>query len=463
MLSMRVMAYTFHNTTAWWRHVTGRLDFATKTILVSDLPDADIDISPRFHEYMNAPGIAERAVQALGDDGCADIIGRCRLLRILDRDLALRMIGAMWLTIEELLDQERPDLFLCFVVDRYILDLFQRALVKRDVRYVGLAIGVLPDTFMFMARGEYIPVREPTDAEIDDAVAALAQPEFVPDYARAQRFGIARFLALYLRFTARWAVFEAARLIRRRPYDYRYLTARSPASGFRVRLRDWGITRYFRDDWRQRLDETPFERRVFIALSVNPEAAIEYWLHDRAMVDYASVLERLARVLGAAGFGLFVKDHPNQFGFRQVELYSALARFPAVTFVPYDVPGQWLIDRCRATFTWTGTVGLQAAMAGRSAIIDASAYYFVRELFIALSRPEDIDDLPARLEKFIPPLLVEGARRALARHFLRSSVPGSYLSWRRFSADDPEAVEHAETLVVSLNRYLPAILAIRAA
>jgi len=451
------MIFTFHNTTKWWRYVASRLQFATETVVVSDLPDADVDINPAFHRHMRVAGIERDGLDALGQDTCEDVIARCRLLRVLERDVAMRMIGAMWRTIQEVLDRERPDLFLSFVVDRYILDLFERALARRGVRYVGVAIGVLPETCMFMARGEYLPVREPLETEVDDAVAALAQPQFVPTYAAGRRFGLARFLSLYARFTVRWLLFEVMAFVRRLPYDYRYLTARSPASGFRVRLRDWSVMRFFRRDWKDALDATPVGLRVFAALSVNPEAAIEYWLRNPAMVDYQAVLERATNALGAAGFRVFVKDHPNQFGFRQVELFSELARNPAVTFVPYDVPGQWLIDQCHATFTWTGTVGLQAAMAGRCAVVDASAYYFVDGLFVGVEDPRDLDELPTKLRNCKSAMPLAEARQAIARHFLRSSVPGDYTSWKGFETKDAERVRKTEALVNSLNVYLPGI------
>jgi hypothetical protein len=460
---MKVMIYTFSNTTQWWRYLASRLDFATQTVLVSDLPDADVDISESFHQNMRAPDIEREALEVLGERECQQVIARCRLLRVLDRDVAVRMIGAMLRTIEDLLDRERPDVFLCFIVDRYILDLFERSLTRRGVRYVGMAIGVLPDTFMFTARGEYVPIREPSEAEVDAAVATLAQPNFLPNYVTNTGFGLIRFLRRYGHFTARWLAFEALRLIRRVPYDYRYLSARSAKSGFRVRLRDWAVMRYFKSDWGQSLEATPFERRVFIALSVNPEAAIEYWVRDLAMIDYANVLQRAARSLGNSGFRLFVKDHPSQFGFRQVELFAALAEHPAVTFVPYEVPGQWLIDQCRATFTWTGTVGLQAAMAGRCAVVESSAYYVVDGLFIGVANPDDTDDLAGRIDLFRPALPLPEARRALARKLLRSTVPGVYLSWRGFTPTDQERVRQAETVVESLNRYLPLLATRRAA
>jgi capsular polysaccharide biosynthesis protein len=454
------MIFTFHNTTEWWRYLASRLEFATATLLVSDLPDADIDISPAFHEYMQEKGIEREGLAALGDDACDDVIARCRLLRVLDRHVAMRMIGAMWRTIEDLLDHEKPELFVCFIIDRYILDLFDRALKRRGVRYVGLAIGVLPETFMFMARGEHTSIREPSDTEVESATAMLTQPEFVPSYVTAKRFDLARFLGLYLHLTTRALVFALLRIVRNRPYDYVYLAARWPACGFRVRLRDWRVMRYFRADWRDELVRVPFERRVFLALSVNPEAAIEYWVRDPRMIDYETVLEQLAVTFGRSGFRLFVKDHPSQFGYRRIELIEKLARTGDVSFVPYDVPARWLIEQCRTTITWTGTVGLQSAVEGRCAVVAEGVYYFVRGLLLAM-RSDELDELPRLVADFAPDVDLPEVRRVLVRHLLRASAPGVYMSWKDFTRNDPERVQRAATLVESLNRYIPALAAKR--
>ena len=451
------MIFTFSNTTPWWRYIATNLRFASSTVLVSDLPDADIDISPDFHENVRRDGIAQHALDTLGADVCDDVIARCRLLRVLDRGTALRMIGAMWTTINHLLDAERPDLFLCFLVDRYILDLFERALRARGVRYVGIAIGVLAETVMFMSRGEYVVVREPSDDEVEHAVRTLTEPDFLPSYVPRQRFGWPAFLRKYAHFTARWLAFEALRVLRRCPYDYRYLATRSAQSGFRVRLKDWRVMRSVDRDWRRTFDATAPDRRVFVALSVNPEAAIEYWVRDLALVDYGTVLDRVTDRFAAEGYHLFVKDHPSQFGFRQIELIRRLVARGNVTFIPYEVAGQWLVANCGATFTWTGTVGLQAAFAGRCAVVEADAYYVVDGLFVTFRRALDIDGLPLRVAQFALPVSLDDARRALARHLLRATVPGDYLSWRDFSPSDPSHVARVASLVESLNTYLPTL------
>lgn len=452
----RVMVYPLHNTTAWWRHVAKNLTFATDTTVVSDLKDADICITPAFYKTMNDARAGQLALDAFGSEGCAEIIARCRFLRVFDPDMAHRMIGAMWRAIDEAVERYAPDVLLSCVVDRYSLDIFERVLRKRGVRYVGLAISPVPDQIMFMAKGEYLPVCEPSDQEIEDAIATLTPPHFLPSYVGTQSFGLKRFARLYGYFTLRWLTFEVLQLWERNPFEHRYRSTRDPASGFRIRLRDWEVVRQVNPRWRERFDATPRERRIFLGLQVVPEAAIDQWVQDLGLIRHEEVFERAATVLTAAGYQVFVKDHPSQFGFRQIEHVRRLTAIPGVTFVPYEVPGRTLTDNCHATLTLTGTVGLQAALSGRGAIVSSDTYYAFPGRFILLNTREDIETLPQALRAFTPPADLHQDRRMVVRHLLRSSVPGT-LNWLKWSpASDPD--NKVDGTIQSLNQYGPQLL-----
>jgi hypothetical protein len=452
------MVFTTGRTTAWWRHVAASIAGASETVVVGELPEADVDITAALAKRVSARGAAVIALNELGERDCEEIIRRCRLLRIIDRDLALRMIGAMWRVIQDLLEEQKPDAFACFVVDRYVLDLFDRALRERGATYVGIAAGILPETLMFMSRGEYLPVREPLPEEVDAAVSALSARDFVPTNAWVRRFGLRQFLGTYVRTNARSLAFGLLRRLRRKSWDFRYLVARYAETGARVRLRDRRITRVIADDWRDRLEKVPFDRRVFVALPVTPEASIDYWIGDLDLVDYATAFEKVARALGSAGFGLFVKDHPAHFGFRQMDFIRRLERCPGVTFVPYGVPARELIELCKSTFTLTGTVGFEAAFAGRCAVVHAGAYYAADGLFVGINGLDDVSRLPERIDAFAPAGDLASRRRTLAERLLRSSVPAAYSSWRGFSERDPKAVASASSVGEAIDRYLPTIL-----
>ena len=57
---------------------------------------------------------------------------------------------------------------------------------------------------------------------------------------------------------------------------------------------------------------------------------------------------RYCEVLGQAGYHIFVKDHPLQFGFRQRELFERLSKLPLGHLVPYDVSANFLLERARS-------------------------------------------------------------------------------------------------------------------
>lgn len=448
-----VMIFPLHNTTAWWRHVASRLTFASRTMLVADLDhDVDVSITGDFYRVLRGKDAGRIALDALGSEACQEVIARCRFLKTLDSGLALGMIGAMWKVLDDVVERERPDVVLSCVVDRYLLDVLDRVLARRGIKYVGLAVSPTPDQVMFMAKGEYLPVREPSDEEVDRTIERIVAPTFRPAYLPLRpRYDFRHFVRIYAHFTLRWLAFEALRRWERNPLDFRYRSACSIAPGYRVRVEDWAVMRHLDQAWETKLQAVAHDRRVFLALSVTPEAAISYWIQHLDLIDEDVVFERTVQVLAAAGYHIFVKDHPSQFAFRKRELVERLAEIPGVTFVPYDVTAKTLIDRCKTTLTLTGTVGFEAMMAGRCAVVAASAYYVADPYFVTLDSLAGISDLPGRIERFQMPRDLVAARRAVMHRLLRSCVPGQ-LSWLKWSPDGATA-RTADSLIESLNAY----------
>jgi hypothetical protein len=449
------MVYPLHNTTAWWRHVAANLNFATDTTVVSDLKDAELCTMPGFYQAMKDPRIAQVGVDVFGEDGCADIIARCRLLRVLDVNLAHRMIGAMWRTVDEIVDRYRPDMMLSCLVDRFALDVFERILRARGVRYIGLGISPVQDQIMFMAKGEYLPVRVPTDEEVDRAIDAMTAPGFVPSYVQSKH-GWRHFARLYAHFTARWLAFEVLQRVERNPLEHRYRAPRYPACGYRVRLRDWEVMRHVDRDWRASFDVTPPHRRVFLGLQVTPEAAIDYWIKPLDLIAYERNFEDAASALTRGGYRVFVKDHPSQFGFRRIEHIRRLTAIPGVTLVPSEVPAATLIAETHATVTLTGTVGLQAVLAGRTGAVAADTYYATEGAFVLLRDAADIQTLPQRLDAVTPRPNLKEVQRLVMRRLLCASVPGA-LHWLKWSPQAGGLTKVAQ-LKESLNRYAPLFL-----
>lgn len=193
---------------------------------------------------------------------------------------------------------------------------------------------------------------------------------------------------------------------------------------------------------------------MFCGLQLFPEASLDYWLNSLDMLAHDDVIVRYCEVLGNAGYHVFIKDHPLQFGFRQRELFERLSRLPTVTCVPYDVTANYLIERCDVSVTLTGTIGYQAALAGLCSVV-TEAYYADEEHYLHVRNFSEIDNIVDRIEQWRSPADIDEARRQIVRKLAAAGAPGNYFTWKRFDPDDEDAQQSVKTLVRSLNRYLP--------
>ncbi|OKO77117.1 hypothetical protein [Bradyrhizobium sp. AS23.2] len=345
---------------------------------------------------------AAAALDRFGQGGCADIILRCRVLRSIDRDLALRMIGGMTQAIEQAFDRLGPDLVMTFTIDRYVMDVMERIARRRGIDFLEMTTSIIPDQVMLMRRGKPVWLREPSREDIDAAVGQLCREDFAPAYVRdAKRFSLARFWRIFGYYALRGAFFNVLRFLKRDRYNCHYLDALKRLK-HKVRMRDASVLGLLDHGWDKRLAEVPRERRVFLGLQLFPEASMDYWLESQDLLAHDDVVVRYCEALGRAGYRIFVKDHPLQFGFRQRELFERLAKLPFVVLVPYDVPANLLIGKCAVSVTFTGTIGFQAALAGLCSIA-TEPYYATEQHFLHVRDTNEVDGVVERLAQWQSP------------------------------------------------------------
>ncbi len=452
-----ILVYSRFRTTAWWRYIASQLDCATSSTIASDFQgDGDFYVMADFYRNLDSPDMQHAAEKAFGESVCADIVARCRLLRILDPVLAMKMVNAMCRTLEELLEREGPALILSFCIDYYAVDILERLGAVRGLPFVGLSAAPVSGRALVSVRGEHTFVREPSDEEVEEALAMIVDASFAPYLPERPRYDKGRFVRELVRSRAREAAFALIARKNHDPLNYHYWLPK-PNMGYRVRARDWGVQRFVRHDWRMQLEATPFERRVFVPLPVQPESTIDYWVKSRDLLDYDAVLEQLLPILSDAGYVLFLKDHPNMFAIRSVDLIERLASIDNVVLVPYEVTAPELITKCKGLLTSGGTAGVQAALAEKSAVI-LDSYYYMPGPFIRLGSAANFINVAGELASFVPSTVDDEGKRELVRHILRTCFFGDAASWRGFRADRPTSVEKVRSLVSSLNAYLPALI-----
>ena len=127
-----------------------------------------------------------------------------------------------------------------------------------------------------------------------------------------------------------------------------------------------------------------------------------------------------------------------QFGFRQTELLDRLLALPNVVLVPYDVSGNELTSQVGASFTCTGTLGLQAALAGLTSVVTES-YYAGDPDFVIFRERDEVPNLAQRVlaNAFMDP--VEVRRERIIASLLRGSFKADYFSFQGFNPERPSA------------------------
>jgi hypothetical protein len=367
------------------------------------------------------------------------------------------MIGGMAQAIEVAFDRLDPRLILSFTMDRYVMDVMERIARSRGINFLEMTTSAIPDRIIFQRRGQPFLLREPSAAELDEAVEVLCSQNFAPVYVRdAKKFSLGKFWQIFIYFSVRGAFFDIWRFFRRDRYNCHYLDALKRLK-HKVRVGDVAVLGLLRKDWKARLDAVPKNRRVFCGLQLFPEASLDYWLKSPDMLAHDDAVVRYCEVLGNAGYHTFIKDHPLQFGFRQRELLQRLSRMPSVTCVPYDVAANYLIERCDVSVTFTGTIGYQAALAGLCSVV-TDAYYADEEHYLHVRNFNEIDHIVERIEKWRPPANLDVARREIVRKLVAAGAIGNYFTWKNFDPNDEQARQAVQSLVDSFNRYLPALL-----
>lgn len=453
----RLVFFTIHRTTAWWRYLGSRIDFADVTVLSDLRGEGDRSLVDDFYHFIGKGDAAAVAIARFGEDGCADIILRCRVLRSIDRGLALRMIGGMTQAVERAFDDLDPDLVMTFTIDRYVMDVMARTARARGVDFLEMTASIIPNRVTLMRRGEPVRLHEPAPSEVEAAIQLLCKEDFAPVYVQnLKKFSTARFWGVYGYYAVRGAFFNVWRFLKRDRYSLHYLDALKRLD-HKVALADVAVLGLLHRDWESRLAEVPRERRVFIGLQLFPEASMDYWLKSKEMLAHDDILVRYCEVLGAAGYRIFVKDHPLQFGFRQRDLYIRLSKLPAVTLVPYDVPANLLIQKCAVSITFTGTIGLQAALAGLCSVA-TDPWYATEKHFLHVRNVEEVGRIAEKLANWQPPDDFAATQREVMRHLASISVEGDYFTWRKFNSEDQAVRERVEPLARSLNAYLPKFL-----
>lgn len=449
----RVLIYPVHRTVAWWRFVGRNLGWGDSVVVTDLRGEGDISVVDDFYKEMcRLRREANPTSDLFTPEQVADIIARCRLLRWLDQRLAKAMVHAMAIVMDAVLEQVDPRVVLSFPIDRYVSDVLERLAHARGIKYLELTASVVPGMSMLLYRGALVQVAAPPPRELVEAtVNEIANPTFLPTYVQKKsKYTKGKFLRTLSYFRIRALAFKVISWAKRDPLNLHYLDAQ-PFLGHKCRWKDIRVVDLCDANWRAKTERFPQARRVMFGLQLFPEASIDYWLRNVDLIDHENLVVEAAAAFSNQGFVVLVKDHPSQFGFRQTEFLDRLLTLPNVVMVPYEVSGNELLALCGTSFTCTGTLGLQAALAGLISVVTES-YYAMEPDFLMLRERGEVTDLAQRVvaNRFSDP--IEARRERIIGNLLRGSFEAGFFSFHDFNANQPSA--GALNLAKALGRRL---------
>ncbi len=437
-MTERVLIYSIHRMQGWWRGLGDHLGYDGVVVLTDRRGAGDRWVTDDFYRAYKTLRRGDASPRLLTDAEVADVVARCRVLRWLPVTKAAVMVEAMSRAMDKALDEVAPSAVLSFPIDSYVSDVLARRARARGLPYYELTASALPDMCMLMHRGRLITTSEPADpAAVEARIREIADPLFTPSYVQGQpAYTRARFLKTLAYFRLRAAAFKLYSWLTRDPLNLHYLDAQ-PSLGHKARLSDMRIIGLIEPDWQARVEAFPKDRRVLFGLQLLPEAAIDYWLDDLDLIRHEDLLVEVAERLTAAGFQIVVKDHPLQFGFRQVELIDRLKALPNIVVVPYEVSGNALLSMCGVSVTGTGTLGLQASLLGAASVVCDAYYVASDEDFIVLRGRADLEGLAERLAGRGPPASLHDRQARIIEQLLRASFTADFFSFKDFDPAEP--------------------------
>jgi len=451
---MRIAAYIRPWSKEYYEYFLARAFPDQQHIFLSDWRGlGDYDWSGAFYRRYTAPTDQALAPHWLSSTDEHEIIARNSLLRSLSLVDASHLVRSMSSSIEEMLDRIQPDLVLSPAVDSYVMDLLMRHCIARSIPYCGMLPSPITGYTRITAVGEQLNFREPTSAEVEEAVRRIDDPSFTPvDLAEWMKmYGNSNVcLKRALRELPKPYVFPLLGRLRGDPQNYHYrASALSRVSFISQALL---IDRYFDERWLDRIRSWK-GTKVYIPLQAFPECTTDYHVAQLDLIDFPRLLPRLIDAICSDSNNMVcVKEHPGMMGVRPPGFYDSILRRQNVVLLSGDIPASSLIAETDVLVTWTGTGGLEAAIRGKPVITIGKPYYSVGESFSTITSVVDLDNAAAHIRGIRDRYIGAQEKRAIARHVLSGTFPGEY-RFIRFNQANPSLVSDANKLAHGTLEY----------
>ena len=357
-----------------------------------------------------------------------EIILRCRLLRSLDRSTSYRMIAAMLLSVREVFESTKPDLFISLTVDSYVMHIMSHVSKERNITYFGFVPNFINGYFRLTEKGEYRRLSSPSFSDINKVYKNIVRKKqrsiFLVD-VNSQTDVAKVILKSTLKNALRSLYFSIVMLFTNDKLNYHYLVSRKFLKiNFNFNSMRTASTSV--------LKKTAI-RKMYVPLQYFPEATVDYWTEDLKLIDYENlVLEMLVRLSKLQDSIIYVKEHPSMLGIRSESFYSEINLLPNVYMLPVTCTIYDIIDYVDSAIVWTGSAGFEAALYGKQVFHFGSPYYVPNDHKL-FTYCQDIDALLEDISNYSPNrnIISKDSQLYLIEYILSSCLKGNFKQPKR--------------------------------
>lgn len=445
-----VVIFAIQNTFYWWKYFAETLSNEFDSIVITEhKTDLIHSMKDRYYHFMNDKSVKTK----FSDDELDEIWKRCRVLRSLKFEQARKMIIGFENAYEEFFSSRKVDYLLSFPIDRYPMDVLERVAKRHGAEYLEVTVCLFKNTSMLLKRGIPLILPEGISKSItyQDAYDTLISSSYKPVYVtKAKKFTKFKWIKKFIWQNSRSLAFKAIMLLENDFKGLHYLDSQMYLK-HKVSIFDINFEKLIDWNYQNILLSAPKEKNVILALQLYPEASIDYWVNDLGIVDYEPYVLKFIEIMSNKGYNIFLKDHPLQFGFRQLDFIKRAKLNKNVYFLPYESDINQLVDYCGISMTTTGTVGLQSSLKGLISIVTPS-YYTNEKDFIIINKAEEIVDLPNKINSFNRDFDIEERRKRIINHLYSITLNGDIFSFKQRKGLDKN--ESLNDLIEGVRFYL---------
>ncbi|MFI3265798.1 MAG: hypothetical protein R3Y15_01435 [Rikenellaceae bacterium] len=132
------------------------------------------------------------------------------------------------------------------------------------------------------------------------------------------------------------------------------------------------------------------EKYYYYPFHLEPEAVVLY-LADGIYTNQIKLIENIAASLPADTY-LYVKDHPHELAYRNVNDYLRLRAIPNIRLLNPKLPGMSVIQEAIGVITINGTAGLEGLLLGKQVYTFGKTFYSISNRVTYIHSIRDLRD-----------------------------------------------------------------------